>query len=82
MTVIAPLTDDERTVLMIACRGQYMIPHGRWREPVLTLAARGFLQKLDDVNYVITAAGRAASDTTEDDVMMEFAKARARADSI
>lgn len=79
MNTIAPLTDDERTVLLIACEGQYLIPHGRWRDPVLMLAARGFLQKLDDVNYVITAAGRSASDAAEEDVLRDFLKVGQRA---
>jgi hypothetical protein len=78
MTVIVPLTDDERTVLLIAGEGQYMIPMGRWKEPVLSLARRGFLKKLDDVNYVITEAGLAASDTAEDDAIRDFLNAGRR----
>jgi hypothetical protein len=74
MTAIAPLSDDERTVLMIAVQGQYMIPTGRWKEPILALTRRGFMRKLDEVNYVITEAGRAASDTAEDDAIRDYLK--------
>jgi hypothetical protein len=74
MTVIVPLSDDERVVLMIAAEGSFMIPIGRWRETILALASRGFLRKLDDVNYVITEAGRAASDAAEDDAIRDYLK--------
>ena len=60
--ILPPLSDDERTVLMIAAAGQSMIPIRRWERPVKSLAAKGYLERLDDVNYVITAAGRAASE--------------------
>lgn len=77
--IITPLSNDERSVLMIAAQGQYMIPLGRWAEPVLSLAKRGFLKKLDDVNYVITEAGRLASDTAEDDAIRDMLKAGQKA---
>lgn len=54
------ITDDEFTVLMIAERGETMIPIGRWEQPVKDLAARGLLRMLNDVNYVITDSGRKA----------------------
>ena len=63
--ILPPLSDDERTVLMIACGGTSLIPIGRWEGPVKSLAAKGYLERLDDVNYVITAAGRAASEVAE-----------------
>jgi hypothetical protein len=65
--IIAPLSEDERAVLMIAAQGQYMIPIGRWEQSVKALTARGFLRKLDNVNYVITEAGRKASEDAETD---------------
>ena len=34
------LTDDERTVLMIAAQGQSMMPLGRWETPVEHLVER------------------------------------------
>jgi hypothetical protein len=54
------LGNDELTVLAIADTGQYMIPIGRWQPAVLSLNEKGYLIKLDDVNYVITEAGRKA----------------------
>ena len=54
------MTDDEYTVLMIAAEGESMIPIGRWEEPIRTLTLAGLMRKLDQVNYVITQAGRCA----------------------
>lgn len=54
------LTDDEFTILMIAAQGEYLAPIGRWQEPILSAASRGLLKKLNDVNYVITDAGKQA----------------------
>lgn len=78
MSAILPLTDDERAVLMIAAQGQYMIPMGRWEKPILSLAVRGLMRKLDDVNYVITEAGRLASGDAEDDAVRGMLNARNR----
>jgi hypothetical protein len=75
---MAPLTDDERVVLMIAASGQSMIPIGRWEGSIRALHARGFLQKLDEVNYAITPAGRAASDAAEDDAVRDVIKVNNR----
>lgn len=66
--VTMPLSEDEWAVLMIACAGSSMIPIGRWERPVLSLAAKGYLRKLDDVNFVITDAGRAASLSAEREI--------------
>lgn len=38
------LTEDEKTVLLIAHAGGPMAPIGRWKEPTLSLAAKGFLK--------------------------------------
>ena len=54
------LTSDEFTVLLLAEKGESMIPIGRWKEPILSLAGKGLLQKNDEVNYAITLAGREA----------------------
>ena len=77
--IIAPLNEEERAVLMIAAQGQYMIPIGRWEAPIKSLAARGYMTKLDDVNYVITAAGREASDSAETDALRDYINAGRRA---
>lgn len=60
------LTQDELTVLLIADEGGSMIPIGRWEVPIRQLATRGFMKRLDEVNYVITEAGREAAHAGED----------------
>ncbi len=72
--IVAPLSNDELTVLMIAKRGEYMIPIGRWEMPIKSLTARGLMRRLDDVNYVITDAGMKASEAAEDDAIRDFVK--------
>lgn len=74
--ITLPLSEDERAVLMIASAGQSMIPIGRWERPVLSLAAKGYLRKLDDVNFEITDAGRAASLSAEREVDARLLAAR------
>jgi hypothetical protein len=61
------LTDDEATVLGIAVHGERMIPIGRWKAPVESLIAKGFLKAQPQTgdasgqfNNVITDAGRIA----------------------
>lgn len=73
--IVTPLTDDERAVMMIAAKGNYMMAIGRWEGPVKRLERRGFLQMLDAVNYVITAAGRAALEGAETAVKRELVDA-------
>jgi hypothetical protein len=61
--IIAPLTDDEIAVLMIAAEGEMMIDMGkdsRWHQPIVSLVKRGFLKQWDKFNNEITDAGRAA----------------------
>ena len=77
--IIVPLTDDERSVLMIAAEGEYMIPMGRWEVPIKSLAARGYMRMLDAVNYVITPAGRVASEAAENDAIRGMINAGNRA---
>jgi hypothetical protein len=74
--VIAPLSVDERAVLMIAAEGVPMIPIGRWEASVKALARRGLMQMLDAVNYVITAAGQAALEAAEREDGAAIRKAR------
>ncbi len=71
--VLSPLTEDELTILMIAMRGESMMPIGRWEDTVLGLARRGFLEKRDTFNYFITDAGREACKgaEAEDDRALE-----------
>jgi len=38
------LSEDELTVLLIAARGEPMMPIGRWKAPAESLVARGLLQ--------------------------------------
>lgn len=66
------ITDDERTVLMIADRGEYMLAIGRWERPIKNLTEKGFLkcqQLAGGPQYTITDAGRLelnATDAEED----------------
>ena len=59
------ITDDQFTCLMITAKGDSLAPIGRWKEAVLSLASHGLLEKLDDVNYGITPAGRAACEARD-----------------
>lgn len=77
--ILAPLTDDERAVLMIASQGAPMIPIGRWERPIKALARRGFMQMLDAMNYVITEAGRAAMNSAEQAAQDDFTATARRA---
>jgi hypothetical protein len=64
------ITDDEFTVLMIAAKGEYMLPIGRWEKPIYALADKGLLCR-QHVNggaqYLITKAGRQAIEDREKD---------------
>ena len=60
------LTNDELTVLMVASRGESMIPIGRWAQSLKSLAARDYMRARDEANYVITDAGRRAMDEADD----------------
>lgn len=65
------LSTDELAVLMIAEKGESMIPIGRWEEPIKSLAAKGYMTQaikgaLGSVNYIITDAGRRACIDDED----------------
>jgi hypothetical protein len=69
------MTDDERTVLMIADQGESMMPLGRWEQPVEHLVELGFLERHDKFNNTITSAGRKAIGKANDEVDDTFAKA-------
>src|SRR5712671_5672839 len=60
------LTQDEITVLLIAAKGEPMMPIGRWRAPAESLIAKGLIQPRPHTgdptgffNLCITAAGKA-----------------------
>lgn len=59
------LTNDELTLLMLADNGEFLAPIGRWKPSILALTEKGFLRKVNDVNYVITPAGSAARSAGE-----------------
>lgn len=68
------LSDDELTVLMIADRGEALMPIGRWEAPVRSLLERGYLRAnptpgdSDGMhNCTITDAGRQALKRQEDE---------------
>ncbi len=68
------LTQDEITVLLIAAKGEPMMPIGRWRAPAEKLIAKGLLQPRPHAgdptgffNLCITAAGKAQADQEESD---------------
>ena len=64
------VTDDEFTVLMIAAKGEYMLPIGRWKPSIESLAQKG-LMCMQHINggpqYLITRAGRDAIHEREED---------------
>jgi len=73
------LTTDEQTVLLIAAKGERLMPIGRWKEPVESLVLKGLLVRerhpgdpTGHFNNVISPAGRAAAndlDTEFDNVL-------------
>ena len=69
------LTDDERTVLMIAQEGESLAAIGRWEQPIEHLVELGYLNQHDKFNNMITPAGKAAIVETND--VVDTAAARA-----
>lgn len=59
------LTDDEFSVLLIAARGESMMPIGRWEKPVEDLVAKGYLFRANLHNNTITPKGRVALEKRE-----------------
>ena len=66
------LTSDEQTVLIIAAKGEPMMPIGHWRDSAKSLIAKGLLKPRPHpgdpdgfFNLHITAAGQAAADDLE-----------------
>jgi hypothetical protein len=69
---LPPLSTNEYALLQIMAQGESLADLGeysRWSSPLAELVKRGFVQKLDKFNHVITEAGRAACSATEDDEM-------------
>lgn len=73
------LSQDELTVLLIAAKGEPMIPIGRWKVPTESLIARGYMQPrkhpgdpTGHFNNYITAAGQAAVEKAEDEPLREM----------
>lgn len=69
------LTNDERTVLMIADQGESMMPLGRWEQPVEHLVELGYLERHDKFNNTITLAGKKALGEANEAVDNDAAKA-------
>ena len=75
------LSIDEQTVLLIAAEGERLIPIGRWKEPIDSLFAKGFLVRerhpgdpTGHFNNILSPSGRAAvveMDTVYDQVLAE-----------
>lgn len=68
------LTNDEKTILMIAAAGKPMIPIGRWEKSVKSLVKRGFMQPhghagdpTGHFNNYITEAGRIALEQSDNE---------------
>jgi hypothetical protein len=63
------LTQDELTVLLIAAKGESMMPIGRWKDPARSLVTKGLLSATKSpqdpegmFNLRITPAGQAAAE--------------------
>jgi hypothetical protein len=70
---VSDLSDDEFAVLLIADRGESMMPIGRWEAPVRSLLERGLLRgnptpgdSAGVYNSTITQAGRNAVQARSD----------------
>ena len=66
------MTNDEKTVLLIAAKGEPMMPIGRWRAPAEALVGKKYLKPSPHdgdptgfFNLRITAAGRQAVEEIE-----------------
>lgn len=74
---MSDLSADELTVLLIAAKGEPMMPIGRWRAPAESLVAKEFLKPRPHAgdptgffNLHITAAGKTEVAKAEQDDMM------------
>lgn len=71
---MSDLSQDELTVLLIAAKGEPMIPIGRWKAPTEQLVARGYIKPhchpgdpTGHFNNYITPEGRVACAQADDD---------------
>lgn len=69
---MSDLSADELTVLLIAAKGEPMIPIGRWKAPMESLVRRGYIaphphsgDPTGHFNHHITPQGQAAADGEE-----------------
>jgi hypothetical protein len=79
------ITDDEFTVLMIAAKGEYMLPIGRWKPSIEALTERGLMvgQHLNGgLQYTITRAGKAAITEREQEENKQIGQLIERSNSI
>ena len=79
------VTDDEFTVLMIAAKGEYMLPIGRWKLPIEALTERGLMvgQHLNGgLQYTITRAGKAAITEREQEENKQIGQLIERSNSV
>jgi hypothetical protein len=73
---MSDLSQDELTVLLIASKGEPMIPIGRWREPTINLIERGYMKPRPHLgdptghfnNYITPEGMAAAQQNDADDV--------------
>src|SRR5713226_2550530 len=71
---MADLTQDELTMLLIAAKGEPMMPIGRWRESAESLIDKGFIAPNPQVgdptgffNLRITKAGKVQAEQEDSD---------------
>ena len=75
---MSDLSQDELTVLLIAAKGEPMIPIGRWAEPTKSLIKMGYLKPHEHpgdptghFNNYITPEGMALAQRSDDDVVRD-----------
>ena len=75
---MSDLSQDELTVLLIAAKGESMMPIGRWREPTVNLIARGYMKPrphpgdpTGHFNNYITPEGMAVAQQNDDDTIRD-----------
>lgn len=76
---MSDLSQDELTVLLIAAKGEPMIPIGRWKPAVEKLIARGYMKPLSHsgdptghFNNYITPEGQLVVERADDDSFREM----------
>ena len=68
------LTNHEFAVLLLADEGESLIPIGIWEKQIKPRETLGLLKKNDEVNYVITEAGRLARKARDDNDGAEMSR--------